>query len=119
MTDATLNGEKNLLKRSTVSSSQDVAAPSVVGAWFNYVSTVTIPHNLGYVPQVRVFFESDAGGKIFPACGRRLAALATGISYGNVICVYEVDETNLTIYLESASAKTGSRKVYYIIYLDN
>lgn len=112
--------QKNYLKRQPITGSADFLAPTSVGSWLNYVSTNTINHGLGYVPMVRVYYEPDASnGKVYPATGRRLAGLGPGLNYGDVMCIWEVDENNLTIYLESVAAKTGTRKVYWVIYLDS
>lgn len=113
--------EKNYLKRSPLSGSTSISAPSgslVYG--YVYQSTFVIPHNLGYIPMVRVYYEPDASnGRVYPATGRRLAGLGPGLSYGSVMCLWECDENNLTIYLESATTKTGSRNIYWVIYLDS
>lgn len=111
--------QKNYLKRQPISGNVDMPAPTTTAAWFNYSSNLTITHNLGYVPLVRVYYEPDASnGKVYPATGRRLAGIGPGLNFGDVLCFYEVNETILRFYLESTSAKTGTRKVYYIIYLD-
>jgi hypothetical protein len=111
---------KNYLKRQPISGSAPVSAPSTLASWFNYYSTYTVNHALGYAPMVRVSYEPDASnGKVYPATGRRLAGLGPGLSYGDVMCLWEVDENNLTIYLESVSSKTGTRNVYWVMYLDS
>lgn len=112
--------EKNYLKRQPITGSSAMSAPSTIAAWFNYTSSLTISHGLGYVPMVRVYYEPDASnGKVYPATGRRLAGFGPGLTYGDVMCLWEVDSTNLTIYLESVSSKTGTRNVYWVIYLDS
>ncbi len=115
-----LLGRKNVLKRSSVSASISMAAPSaLVGS--NRVSSTVITHNLGYIPMVRIYFEqSETDGIVYPAGGNRLLTSYIGLGGTPIICLYEVDETTLTIYLETDgfSPKTGSRNVHYIIYKD-
>ena len=108
---------KQYLKRSSFCDSVDMAAPSVVAPWFNYVSTLPIPHNLGYVPDVRVGYEPNNDGVVYPATGRRLSGTGLGLSPGDIICLWEVTETELTIYLESTASHAGTIPVHYIIYL--
>ena len=112
--------QKNYLKRQPITGTAAVAAPATLAAWGNYITSYTLTHNLGYTPMVRVYYEPDASnGKIYPATGRRLAGLGPGLSYGDVICPWEVTATTLTIYLESVSSKTGTRDVYWVLYLDS
>ncbi len=108
---------KQYLKRSPFCDSVDMAAPSVLAAWFNYSSELPIHHNLGYVPDVRVGYEPFADGVVYPATGRRLSGTGLGLSPGDVICLWEVDETTLRIYLESSSSHVGTIPVHYVIYL--
>lgn len=120
MTDISLYGAKNILKESSLSGSASVAAPSTfIPAEALYRSSVTITHNLGYIPLVRIHFEADASdGKVYPAGGRRLAATYPGLPANSVYCLWELSTTTLTIFLESATTKTGTRTVYYDIYKD-
>lgn len=113
-----LLGRKNVLKRSSVSGTTLAPAPSVlVGS--NYVSSFVITHNLGYIPMVRLYFEqSETDGIVYPAGGNRLTATYIGLAGSPILCLYELTETTLTVYLESFSAKTGSRNVYHVIYKD-
>lgn len=115
--------EKNYLKRHPSSGQVAVDAPSAVnGATFLREKMITIAHNLGYVPMVRVYYEPFTDGAIWPATGSRVSGAGTGLSPGDIMCFWEIDENNLTISLESDSvyaAKTGTRNVYWIIYWDN
>ncbi len=110
--------EKNYLKRDPSSGSTSMTAPNALSAWSNYVTTYPVNHNLGTVPIVRVYYEPFNNGKIFPATGRRLAGLGVGVSYGGIVCLYELSATTLTIYLESANSQTGTIPVYWVIYKD-
>ncbi len=113
------NSRKNYLKRHPVSGSTSIPAPATFATWANYVSTFTVNHNLGYVPQVRVYYEPYSDGKVYPAIGDRLTGTGPGINYNDIICLWEVDSTNLTIYLESASSETGTVPIYWVVYLDS
>lgn len=122
MTDISLFGVKNNLKRDTSSGSASIAAPATVSAWVNLITTYTVTHNLGVIPKVRVYFEQSAtDGKIYPAGGRRFTGHYSGIALDvNAIeCLWEVTTTTLTIYLESIVAKTGNRNIYWVIYKDS
>ena len=111
-------GEKNYLKRAPSSGSRTVAAPATLSAWSNYITTTTIPHGLSYIPEVRVYYEPFNDGRIFPNTGERFLAYGGGLNVGDIICNWEIDATNLTIYLESATAETGTIPIYWVIYLD-
>lgn len=114
-----ITSNKNYLKRDTSSGSTDMSAPATLQAWGGHMSTFVVAHNLGYIPLVRVYFDSANNGKIYPACGSRVSYVATGLSTGNdIICTYEVDETSLTIFLDAFSSQTGTRPVYWVIYRD-
>lgn len=94
-------------------SSQKVTVPGS----FGHVGGNTIPHNLGYLPAVRMFFSVD--DKVFPFTGAGsiggpiLDTYKEGI-YGN----YVIDETNITYALNNTGASDKDVIVYYIIYLD-
>ncbi len=111
-------GKKNYMKRA-FSDSVSIAAPSSLGSWGTYVSSYTITHNLGYIPQVRVYYENSAtDGKVYPAGGRRVSGLYPGLAANSVFCTWELDDNDLTIHLESMTSKTGNRRIYWVIYLD-
>lgn len=114
---------KNYLKRDTSTGYTDMAAPTVLAySGYIYSSSYTVNHNLGYIPQVRVYFENSASdGKVYPAGGRRLAYSYTGLNPlgADCLCLFEVSTTSLTIYLESNLIKTGTRRVYWVIYRDS
>jgi len=119
MTDLSLFGEKNYLKRDATSGTTSITAPSTLTAWGNYITTYNVVHGLGYIPQVRVFFEDSAtDGKVYPAGGRRLAGTYPGIGGTPIFCLWEADETSLSIILESFSSQSGSRNIYWVIYKD-
>lgn len=122
MTDLSLFGVKNTLKKDSSSGSSSVAAPATATPWVggtDFYTPTTISHNLGYIPQVRVYYEnSDSDGKVYPAGGRRNGGTYPGLPFNSIICLFDLSTTALTIYLESNTAKTGSRTIYYDIYKD-
>lgn len=108
---------KNYMKR-FMSGTEVIAAPSVVQPWFNYMNSTTIVHGLGYIPVVRIYYEPFNDGRIFPASGSRVSASGIGIPFNDIVCLFEVTDNVVTVYLESASSETGTRPIYYVIYLD-
>mgnify|MGYP003543912598 CR=1 FL=1 len=124
----TFTSKKNYLKRDSATGSTVVSAPSSVagyGGGFIKARTHTVSHGLGYIPQVRVYFEnSDTDGRLYPAGGRRLGVDYVGLDPfggGDLWCLYEVSDTTLTIYLECDSffSPTGTRRLYWVIYKDS
>jgi hypothetical protein len=112
--------DKNYLKRHPSSGQTTVASPSTLnGSTFLYEKVITIPHSLGYVPMIRVYYEPYTNGAVWPATGSRVSGAGAGLAYGDIMCLWEVDSTNLTISLESVNSQTGSREVYWVIYWDN
>jgi hypothetical protein len=115
----TLIGSKNYLKRDPSSGKTSISAPTTLGGYGLYVNSYTVSHNLGYIPRVRVYYENSASdGKLYPAGGSRSSGTYTGLPANSIICLWELDTTNLTIYLESKVAQVGSRNIYWIIYQD-
>jgi hypothetical protein len=111
--------DKNVLKRHSSSGSQNMAAPAALTALSDYTSSTTVTHSLGYIPQVRVYFESSAtDGKIYPAGGNRNGGTYPGLPANSVYCTFTVTTTTLVLSLFSNTSKTGTRKVYYVIYED-
>lgn len=111
--------QKNYLKRHPISGSASIAAPSTLIAFSYYRTAYTVTHNLGYVPKIRVYYENSASdGKVYPSGGRRLSGAYPGLAANSIYCLWEATSTTLTIYLESATTKTGVRTVYWIIYWD-
>lgn len=120
--------DKNYLKRDTITGTTSIAAPSSVasyGSGLIKARTHTVTHNLGYIPQVRVYFENSAtDGKLYPAGGNRLGVDYVGLDpfgAGDLWCLFEVSTTTLTIYLECDSffSPTGNRNIYWVIYKDS
>ena len=111
---------KNYLKRHPKSGSATIASPSTLnGATFLYESKLIIPHGLSYIPMVRVYYEPYTNGRVYPATGTRVSGAGPGLAYGDIMCLWEIDSTNLTISLESVNSQTGTRTVYWVIYWDS
>ena len=113
---------KNYLKRHPKSGSANLAAPATLNSYSFYESKIQIPHGLSYIPMVRVYYEPYTNGRVYPATGTRVSGAGTGVAFGDILCLWEIDSTNLTITLEQDSTfapKTGTRTVYWVIYWDN
>lgn len=109
---------KNYLKRDASTGTATVSAPSTLVSGL-YRTEYTIVHDLGYVPLVRVYFESEDNDVIFPACGSTVAGFAPGIAVGDTLCTFEVTTTTLVVILFASSSQTGSRDIYWVIYKDS
>jgi len=111
--------DKNVLKRHSSSNSAAISAPATASGLGDFYTNLTITHGLGYVPQVRVSFESSASdNKIYPAGGNRNGGTYWGLLINSVYCTFTVTATTLLISLFSNTTKTGTRNVYYVIYED-
>lgn len=109
---------KNYMRRHSSTGSATVAAPATLVGGL-YRTTYTVTHSLGYVPQVRVYFENSASdGKIYPAAGSRVSTVYPGLTLADCYCLWEVTSTTLTIYLEAFSSKVGNRVIYWVVYED-
>lgn len=71
-------------------------------------SSVTVPHNLGYVPYCKVFYEYPAG-TIMPA-------LATAGAFIEVDFVPTTTGLTITAYTNYETPAFSNLKVYYRIY---
>ena len=119
-TESSYLSDKNVLKRHSSSGSQSVVAPSTGTGLGDFTTAVApITHGLGYIPQVRVYFESSAtDNKIYPAGGNRNGGTYLGLGANSVYCTFTLTTTTLNISLFSNTTKTGVRNVYYVIYED-
>jgi hypothetical protein len=118
MTQINFWSGKNYMKRDSSSGSQAVAAPATL-LLGNYVTITPIPHNLGFVPMFRTYYEPFQNGVIYPPMGNRIVGetLVNGVSGPYLVCW--ADATN--IYLELGYWKntlTGTYLIYYVIYRD-
>lgn len=115
--------QKNYLKRHPSSDSAQLAAPATLNALtFLYETILTVPHNLGYIPMVRVYYEPFTNGAVWPATGSRVSEAGPGLTIGDIMCFWEITTTDLRISLEQSSLsapQTGTRTVYWVIYWDS
>lgn len=85
-------------------------------------STTVIAHNLGYIPNARVWF-TNASGKVCPAAGAIIDALIAGTTTDFAVykCWYRLSTTTLSIVLDRGTTitTTATGTLYYRIYLDS
>jgi hypothetical protein len=103
-----------------------MAAPStgafVFGSPQLYVTNLTIPHNLGYAPVFRFYYEPFNDGIIWPPLTDRSQGEAFNPSNNAVTgpgLIAWVDSTNLYLQLfYPNNTLTGTFPVYWVIYKD-
>ena len=117
MTQVKIIGDKNYLKRSTVTGSYDMTAPSTLVGGF-YRSSYTYTHSLGYIPMVRVYYDPLDTGNIYPATGDRTTVTGIGLGSNDIMLSWELTTTAITFYFDAGSTKTGERMIYWVIYKD-
>lgn len=93
-------------------------------------TTVTIPHNLGYVPTAQVFFEPmvstngisySASNQIWPLADFQYGDIVNAtvtFDLGTTGYAY-LDDTNLYVVLFDTSGSTVNIPLYYRIYYDS
>lgn len=114
------------MKRDPLSGSAIMAAPTTLAYSNNlYVNNLPpIPHNLGYPPAYRYYYEPFQDGTIWPSLTGRTDGNAqnpTHLATTGPGIIAWVDSTNLYIQLFSNAVDspfTGNFKVYYVIYRD-
>lgn len=79
-------------------------------ASFGATDSDTITHNLGYYPNVRVWFEPNNDGDIWVPHKRSV--------WSNALLYFEVTTTGLTITAENGSVSAETVPYYYRIYYD-
>lgn len=92
----------------------------IVQVPFTTDTLVTIPHNLGYVPTAKVWYEpyfnSEASQEIWPLTGFQYGDLINTLL--NTIGHAYLDETNLYIVLYDTTGITVGIPIYWRIYYD-
>jgi hypothetical protein len=112
---------KNYLKYA-VSNPDTMSKPGTTDGLLGYFSTKTILHNLGYRPLVRVHYDPNSNGGIFPANGQgrqdttNTSPLASVVPFW--LYVDDVDTTTITLRTYSSSPLAGTFTFYYRIYID-
>lgn len=117
---------KNYMKKDPSSGVSTMLGPNVsqfFGSYFNRVTT--IPHNLGYVPLFRVYYEPYRDDKVMEAFQDTNYALpeTPNIVRVNAIaptCMAWADETNLYIELDfwDNTLAALDYPIYWTIYKD-
>lgn len=116
---------KNCMKRHESSGSGVMAAPNI-DKLFSWRSYKTIPHNLGYVPLFRVYYEPYRNGRIMEAYndGQNWIGATpndfVGAAVAPTVFAY-ADEKNLYIelvYTDGSLAGSADYPVYWVIYQD-
>lgn len=120
MADETLlafDSRVNYMKRSTITDQAAIALGAV-----GTTTTKVITHNLGYIPVVHVSFEPTGDGTIFPSekINKYTESSIDTPTITDPTLTYWFDTTTLTIELNNLTTPTatGSRMVYWVIYLD-
>lgn len=113
--------QKNSMKRA-ISGTLNMAAPTTSAYVLLYVTNATIPHNLGYVPAFRYYYEPFGDGVIWPPLSGRPdgnAQKPTNTSIQGPGIIGWADSTNLYLQLfASSNTFTGTFPVYYVVYKD-
>lgn len=98
-----------------IDGNQSVSVP------FTTDTTITIPHDLGYVPTAKVwyepYFDNAPSGEIWPLSGFQHGDLI--IDSLNTIGHAYLDETNLYVVLYDTSGSTVSIPLYWRIYYES
>lgn len=118
LTKISFDSRLNYLKRSEFVGSQDVTLGGA-GA----TNTVTVTHNLGYIPFFTVASEMASSTIVW---SNEEVHLYTGKDFGAATDVpmflnYWIDDTELTINLvngEGTETESGTRTIHWAIYLD-
>ena len=92
--------------------------PSTPNAYFNYESSLTITHNLGYIPLVRAYYDYNNAGTIYPCTGQAGVRTAFGPSLDYWFYIDEITTTTVTFKAEDVSSRSGTFTIYYKIYYD-
>lgn len=112
---------KNYMKRDASTGSTNLSPPTTLSLG-NYVTKLTVPHNLGIVPFFKLYYEAAKDGIIWESMSTRSQGAASNPSNPSSDVPYLIgyaDTTNLTIELGFYSnTLTGTYPVYYVIYKD-
>ncbi|MCA9334127.1 hypothetical protein KC963_03700 [Candidatus Saccharibacteria bacterium] len=100
----------NYLKRYASGSVEETVAGSFAEV------TGSIPHDLGYVPAARAYYQV-AGGSLFPMTSS--VTIVPTLTIGDsVVGSFAVTDTELQYYLRNEGGSSKDVTIYYIIYLD-
>jgi len=113
---------KNVLKHA-LSDSDTMDKPNTSDGFLGYFSTKVITHNLGYVPLVRVSYDPDSDGSIFPANGQGRVESTSNRSPLQTVAPFwfyvdDVTTTTFTLRTYKTSQLSGTFPFYYRVYKD-
>lgn len=111
--DTRFNYQKIATKGSQTDTVVDSGPPPAI------LTTITVPHNLGYIPTVRAWFEPDNGRRL-PISFEDLTDDSTFISETNGIAVSSsyLTTTDLVINYINLSGSSRNVTTYWRIYYD-
>jgi hypothetical protein len=78
---------------------------------------LTIPHNLGYIPNYKIYFEAFPG-QVWPSISGGTADIWLYDFAGQYECWGLMDEDNLMVYYQPGTASASSIKIWVRIYFD-
>lgn len=112
---------KNVLKQAFIDS-DTMDKPNTSDGALGFFSSKVIDHNLGYRPLVRVHYDPNGDGSIFPANGQGQAVTSNTSPLSAVVpfwlYVDDVTTTNITLRTFNSSSLGGTFTFYYRIYRD-
>lgn len=112
---------KNVLKHAYMDSGT-MNKPSTSDGGLGFFSTATIDHNLGYRPLVKIHYDPDSNGKIFPTNGQGRVQISNNSPLSAIVpfwlYVDDITTTNITLRTYSSGSLGGTFNYYYRIYID-
>lgn len=121
MSDAYFDSRWNYMKRDTTSGSVVMAGPTTIPYAYQYESSATVTHNMGYVPMFSLFYEPHGDGIMYPAYGSHNIGAAYNPNNPSVFGPYLVGyatDTTLVLTLGCSEIRSGNYTIYYILYKD-
>lgn len=95
---------------------------SMVVAAYGGRTTVTIPHNLGRIPRVKLYYEflTTSGAPYLGQPSQIIGIYDHGLIIGgDAYCSMDMDATNIYITKDNGSAEVMNILVHYRVYYDN
>lgn len=109
---------KNYLKHA-VAQPGTMNRPGTADGAGAYFSTTSVSHNLGYVPLVRLAYDPDGDGTIYPAIGQKGASSVSSPGVSFDCFVDDITATAVSIRAEHFGSALAGTFTYYIrIYVD-
>lgn len=120
-----VTSDKNYMKRHPASGSSTMLGPNVARTFSYYTRDLVIPHNIGRVPMVRVFYEPFRDGKLHEGIQDGQYYLSNPVNtYGGTedgpTLLISVDENNLYIrmFFTQNTLAAVSFPIHWVIYWD-